>query len=75
MMASLYTPAQLIPLPTPLLAPVRVGQQQGEGIGKVLSVGFVDGFVDVHSVWEEVRPQWLSPTVAMGDAGGRVSWS
>src|SRR5215212_4243556 len=36
MMASLYTPAQLIPPPTLLLAPVRVGHQQGEGIRKVL---------------------------------------
>ena len=65
MMASLYTLAQLIPLPTPLLAPVRVGHQQGEGIRKVLSVGFVDA----HSVREEVRPHWLSPTVAIAHRG------
>ena len=71
MMAPLDTPAQLIPLPTLLLAPIRVGHQQGEGIRKVLSVGFVDA----HSVREEVCPQWLSPTVAMGDAGGRVGCS
>jgi hypothetical protein len=68
MMASLYTPAQLIPRPTPLLAPVRVGHQQGEpfGIRKVLSLGFVDA----HSVWEEVRPQWLRVARA-GERAGR----
>ena len=66
MMASLDTPAQLIPLPTLLFAPVRVGHQQGEGIRKVLSVGFVDA----HSVWEEVRPQWLWVTRA-GEWAGR----
>ena len=67
MMASLYTPAQLNPLPTLLLAPVRVGHQQGEGIRKVLSVGFVDA----HSVREEVRPQWLWVTRAGEWAGHR----
>jgi hypothetical protein len=76
MMASLYTPAQLIPLPTLLLAPVRVGHQQGEGIRKVLSVGFVDP----QSVWEEVRPQWLRVTRASGllvggDGREPVAWS
>jgi len=76
MMASLYTPAQLIPLPTLLLAPVRVGPQQGEGIRKVLSVGFADA----HSVWEEVRPQWLRVTRASGllvggDGREPVAWS
>src|SRR5215208_5593479 len=76
MMASLYTPAQLIPLPTLLLAPVRVGPQQGEGIRKVLSVGFADA----HSVWEEVRPQWLRVTrasgvVVGGDGREPVAWS
>jgi hypothetical protein len=77
MMASLYTPAQLIPLPTLLLAPVRVGHQQGEGIRKVLSLGFVDA----HSVWEEVRPEWLWVTRAGkwalvgGDRREPVAWS
>ena len=70
MMASLYTPAQLIPLPTLLLAPVRVGHQQGEGSRKVLSVGFVDP----QSVWEEVRPQWLLVTRAGKRAGRRRRW-
>src|SRR5215216_2580718 len=67
MMASLYTPAQLIPLPTLVLAPIRVGHQQGEGIRKVLSVGFVDA----HSVREEVRPLWLWVTRAGGWAAPR----
>ena len=67
MMASLYTPAQLIPLPTLVLAPIRVGHQQGEGIRKVLSVGFVDA----HSVREEARPLWLWVTRA-GKRAGRV---
>jgi hypothetical protein len=76
MMASLGTLAQLIPLPTLVLAPVRVGHHQGEGIRKVLSVGFVDA----HSVREEVRPQWLRVTRASGllvGADGRepVAWS
>ena len=76
MMASLDTPAQLIPLPTLLFAPVRVGHQQGEVIRKVLSVGFVDA----HSVWEEVRPQWLRVTRASGllvggDGREPVAWS
>ena len=51
--------------PTPY-APIRVGHQQGEGIRKVLSVGFVDA----HSVWEEVRPQWLWVSRA-GEWAGR----
>src|SRR5919112_6028906 len=76
MMAPLDTPAQLIPLPTLLLAPIRVGHQQGEGIRKILSVGFVD----VHSVWEEVRPEWLwvsraSGLLVGGDGREPVAWS